>query len=85
MAMNPYPDPLSGGTVNTPINTPIDWPTTRWHVEDSRTPGKRASMSGFFTQEQAERQIESWRKRDARGGRPDIHDLMPYLIAVEGP
>ena len=62
--------------------------TTRlaaWHIEDSREPGKRAGIASYPSREFAERMIEGWRERDRRGGRPDIHELMPYLVAVEGP
>jgi hypothetical protein len=56
-----------------------------WHIEDSRTPGKRAGIASYPSRELAESTISAWQARDARGGRPDIHELMPYLVAVEGP
>jgi hypothetical protein len=56
-----------------------------WHIEDGREPGKRCGIASYPTREYAERMIEAWRDRDRRGGRPDIHELMPHLIAVEGP
>lgn len=56
-----------------------------WHIEDSRTPGKRVGIASYPSREIAEDQIAAWRERDRRGGRPDIHELMPYLVAVEGP
>lgn len=56
-----------------------------WHIEDGRTPGKRAGVASYPSRESAERTIEGWRERDRRGGRQDIHELMPYLVAVEGP
>jgi hypothetical protein len=56
-----------------------------WHIEDSRTPGKRAGIASYPSFLSAAATIEAWRQRDARGGRPDIHELMPYLVAIEGP
>ena len=49
-----------------------------WVIIDSRT-GKKASVAGFFSKEGAERQIEEWKERDRRGGRPDCHDSIPFL------
>jgi hypothetical protein len=50
-----------------------------WVAVDNRT-GRRVGMSSIgFTLEQAERTIEGWRERDRRGGRPDLHVLLPYL------
>ena len=58
-------------------------PRTSWALYDSRT-GRRVGMaSAGFTRFQAERRIEELRDRDRRGGRPDIHDLMPHLAAVQ--
>lgn len=54
-----------------------------WHVEDCRT-GRRAGIASYPSKASAEAAIERWRERDLRGGRPDIHELMPYLVAVEG-
>lgn len=54
-----------------------------WHVEDARQQGRWASIASYATEDQANRQIAAWRARDARGKRPDIHQLMPHLIAVE--
>lgn len=49
-----------------------------WGWRDKRT-GEPVSMSSTFTQEQAERELEGWRERDRKGGRPDLHELMPYV------
>lgn len=49
-----------------------------WTWADSRT-GQRVSMTSTFTREQAERTLEAWRRRDARGGRPDLHEIMPFV------
>lgn len=49
-----------------------------WGIVDTRT-GRRVSVVTFFTREHAEATIQHWRERDAKGGRPDVHDLMPYL------
>lgn len=54
-----------------------------WHIEDSRT-GQRAGIGSYFTKAQAEWQISIWRARDVKGGRPDVHEMMPYLVAVQG-
>lgn len=50
-----------------------------WVIVDSRT-GQRASVSGFHSEASAQRQIDEWRARDVRGGRPDCHEQMPYLV-----
>lgn len=49
-----------------------------WAWRDSRT-GARVSISSTMTKEQAERELEDWRRRDARGGRPDLHESMPFI------
>lgn len=49
-----------------------------WTIVDSRT-GQPVTVTSFFTEEGALEQIESWRERDRRGKRPDVHDMMPYL------
>jgi hypothetical protein len=54
-----------------------------WVIIDARTEA-RAGISSYPTRESAERQIAAWRARDARGGRPDIHELMPHLEARHG-
>lgn len=54
-----------------------------WHLEDSRT-HRRVSIMSYPSKESADRQIQGYRDRDAKGGRPDIHDLIPYIVAVEG-
>ena len=53
-----------------------------WKIVDNRT-GRRAGIACYLTREQAERQIQTWRDRDARGGRPDIHDLIPFLAPAQ--
>lgn len=53
-----------------------------WHVADSRT-GRRASIASYSSREQAERAIASWLERDAKGGRPDLHETIPFLVAVQ--
>lgn len=60
-----YPDP--------PLNEREVW---AWR--DSRS-GARVSVSSTMTREQAERELEGWMERDARGGRPDLHKLMPFV------
>lgn len=49
-----------------------------WEIVDERT-GRPVSVSCFFTEEQARRQIESWEERDRRGGRPDCHHLVGHM------
>jgi hypothetical protein len=53
-----------------------------WTIVDSRT-GQPVTISSYPSQASAERQIAAWRQRDARGGRPDIHESMPYLMAQQ--
>ena len=48
-----------------------------------RRDGKRGQMSSYLTHEQAEEAIAYYRRRDAAGGRPDIHDFIPHLAVVE--
>jgi hypothetical protein len=50
-----------------------------WFVVDSRT-NRQASIAAYYTREQVEAVIEDYRKRDARGGRPDLHDTVPFLV-----
>jgi len=52
----------------------------RWHIEDSRS-GRRAGVGSYTSRARTEQQIAVWRARDARGGRPDIHELMAHLVA----
>jgi len=52
-----------------------------WTWMDSRT-GQRVSMSSTATREQAERQLEGWLARDARGKRPDLHEMMPFIVVT---
>lgn len=52
-----------------------------WTWADSRT-GERVSLSSTYTREQAERELDEWRARDARGGRPDLHELLPYVVVI---
>ena len=49
-----------------------------WGWRDART-GERASVTAARTREQAEEQLAVWVKRDARGKRPDLHELIPFL------
>lgn len=55
--------------------------THAWSWIDSRT-RKRVSNSSCFTREQAEKQLAHWQERDRKGGRPDLHKSMPYIIAA---
>lgn len=50
-----------------------------WGIADSRT-GRRVSVTAYPTEASAAKEIASMRKRDERGIRPDVHELMPYLV-----
>ena len=49
-----------------------------WRIIDTRT-DEPCSVVSYYSKERAEEQVEYYRRRDAKGGRPDIHDLIPYL------
>jgi uncharacterized damage-inducible protein DinB len=49
-----------------------------WGWRDRRT-GRRVSTSSTYTREQAERELEAWRRRDAKGGRPDLREILPHV------
>ena len=49
-----------------------------WRIVDTRT-DRVASLISYPTEESALRAVEGYRRRDARGGRPDLHDLIPHL------
>lgn len=53
-------------------------PRTYWRIVDTRT-DEPCSVVSYLTEEQAKAQVEYYRRRDAVGGRPDIHDLIPHL------
>ena len=54
----------------------------RFCIIDSRT-GKRVSMGTWLSQEGAEEEIEEWKRRRAKGGRPDItQDLLDHMAVV---
>ena len=55
-----------------------------WTWVDSRT-RKRVSITSTMTREQAERQLAHWRERHAKGGRPDLHEAMPYIVVTQVP
>lgn len=55
-----------------------------WTWVDSRT-RKRVSITSTMTREQAEQQLAAWQERDAKGGRPDLHDKMPYIVVAQVP
>lgn len=57
-----------------------DVPELFWEAYDTRN-GRSVGMAVYNTEEQVLAAIESWRARDRRGGRPDLHDLMPHLGA----
>jgi hypothetical protein len=55
--------------------------TLQWGWIDTRT-GQRVSVTSVPTREQAEATLARWVARDRRGGRPDLHGLIPYLAVV---
>lgn len=52
-----------------------------WTWVDRRTL-RRVSLTSTYTREQAFRQLAAWRRRDANGGRPDLHEIMPYVVVA---
>lgn len=50
-----------------------------WVVVDERT-DKEVSVTCYFTEAQAQRQIDAWTARDARGGRPDCHYRIGHMV-----
>jgi hypothetical protein len=58
----------------------ITAPKILWEAYDTRN-GKSVGMSVYFTEAQVDAAIAGWRARDLKGGRQDIHDLMPFLGA----
>ena len=52
--------------------------STYWRIVDTRT-DEPCSVVSYLTEERATEQVEYYRRRDAAGGRPDIHDLIPHL------
>jgi hypothetical protein len=52
-----------------------------WTIYDSD--GKRATIAAFFTKETAEEELEYWREREAKGGRPDVHTEGLYVGMVD--
>lgn len=51
-------------------------------IVDNRT-GQRVSVATFLSRWRAEDTIKEWKTRDLQGGRPDCHDLIPYLEVRE--
>jgi len=68
----PQPDSPSSAGAGAPV----------WTVADSRT-GRPVTITSYPSHASAERQIERWRQRDAKGGRPDLHDTLPYLVPYQ--
>lgn len=56
---------------------------TSYMIIDRRT-GRRASQASYGPLWLAHLTIVDWRRRDAGGRRPDVHELIPYLaLAIE--
>ena len=53
-----------------------------WVVADSRT-NKPLGVASYGTKAFAEMQIAGFVARDGHGGRPDIHHLIPFMIALQ--
>ena len=53
-----------------------------WVVADSRTL-KPLGVASYGTRAFAELQIAGFKARDGKGGRPDIHPLIPFMIALQ--
>lgn len=51
-----------------------------WGIFDART-DRQVGMFRCRTKERAEDQMKAWQDRDVRGGRPDIHDDIPFMEA----
>jgi len=49
-----------------------------WELYDRRS-DVTVGIAVYPSRESAERAIRQFTERDARGGRPDIHELIPYL------
>ena len=56
-------------------------PREEWVIADSRT-GKHLGVACYGSKENAEKQIAGFVARDGKGGRPDIHHLIPFMVAV---
>ena len=52
-----------------------------WIIADSRD-GREVGHAHFLYEWQAQAQIDGWVARDGHGGRPDIHHLIPFMVAV---
>lgn len=50
-----------------------------WEIADGRT-GRPVSVSCYFTEDQALRQIAAWEERARRGGRPDTAHLVGHMV-----
>lgn len=51
---------------------------TFWAIFDSRT-GERVTVAAFLTEASAQATLEDWRRREARGGRPDVSTKDLYV------
>ena len=60
-----------------------DFPRERWVIVDSRNTKWRMGLNCYLSKQQALDQIRYWVDRDKRGGRPDIHDKIPYMMALQ--
>ena len=52
-----------------------------WKIADSRN-GRHLGVAWYWSKENAEAQIAGFVARDGKGGRPDIHHLIPFMVAV---
>lgn len=58
----------------------------RWGFVDTRT-GRSFGIEAYPNREYAQMVLDGYKARDRRGGRPDLHDVMPHveLREVSGP
>lgn len=56
------------------------WRHERWIIVDSRNPKWRFGMNCYLSEAQALQSIAQFTARDARGGRPDIHAKIPFMV-----
>lgn len=56
----------------------------RWELYDTRTE-QRMSIATYPSREYAEGVAQRYRERDARGGRPDLHEAIPFMAVRKRP
>lgn len=56
--------------------------TELWRIVDEN--GVSVSVAAFLSRENAERTLEEWRQREARGSRPDVTTSGLRVVQVAG-